>query len=440
MTKQEFVEQIKAKFEETGDFDIFNCGDVDDSLEIIIPSVDVAISFNDDSTFNIYRSFCYPIRDYAENFENEHRAAQQEKTSKHLVSFFKEAFGEEFDFGMGCPYDSVLVGFWRKQFDINFIDSFVNVCEEADTEISDDDVSKLIMESISEVSKKFRLKSLNESCYTSEHGEIIVFSKDIKSIGLDNIDLSTLASVELPVFAARYFCGKKPSGEVIVTDTKKIRKFFDICNHFNVDTSDFDFFCVENEYLYIKGSLNAIISLEANPDDKVDNEYSLLASKLNTLAKIKPQTNVNPLDFSHLTYEQFEQLCYELLNKQGFIQVHPVGNSNAPDGGKDIIATEEYKTMIGVEHRKWIWQCKHSKQSLNRKDIAEIGDLLQENSASAYGLFCSNSLTPDAINRLEMKRSANTVIMYYGKIELGNLLSHYPDLLERFKLLGGKSK
>jgi hypothetical protein len=78
------------------------------------------------------------------------------------------------------------------------------------------------------------------------------------------------------------------------------------------------------------------------------------------------------LDFAHLTYEDFERLCYDILIKRGFIDVHPVGKSNASDGGKDILASEEYRTITGIETRKWIWQCKHSKKSLNRKDVSEI--------------------------------------------------------------------
>jgi hypothetical protein len=77
---------------------------------------------------------------------------------------------------------------------------------------------------------------------------------------------------------------------------------------------------------------------------------------------------------------------------------------------------------------------------LNRKDVYEINDLLQENNASAYGLLCSSSLTPDLINRLELKKSAEVRIVYYGTTELNTLLSQYPDLLAKYKLLGGADR
>jgi hypothetical protein len=88
----------------------------------------------------------------------------------------------------------------------------------------------------------------------------------------------------------------------------------------------------------------------------------------------------------------------------GFIDVHPVGKTNATDGGKDIIATETYNSLIRTEYRKWIWQCKHSKTSLSPKDITGIQDILEENQAQGYGLFCSNHLTPKTVERLEKKK------------------------------------
>lgn len=79
------------------------------------------------------------------------------------------------------------------------------------------------------------------------------------------------------------------------------------------------------------------------------------------------------------------------------------------------------------------------KKSLSRKDISEIGDLLQENRAQAYGLFCSNSLTPDTINRLELKKDGKSTIAYYGTTELTTLITKYPQLLAKYKLIGGEA-
>ena len=54
MTKQKFIEQIKLRFKENDDFDLFNFRQ---NNEIITPSFNVKITFNDDNTFNICREF-----------------------------------------------------------------------------------------------------------------------------------------------------------------------------------------------------------------------------------------------------------------------------------------------------------------------------------------------------------------------------------------------
>ena len=346
----------------------------------------------------------------------------------------------EFDCGCECPYDDSLLGYWNQSFDVGFVDEFVKVCEKAERQDVRNDVAKRIIESVSECAGKFELRKLDDDSYINSQMQVIVFAKDIESINPKKIDVNSLEMIKYSVSATRYFCGKMESGKMVAVDMKSIAMFYKLCDHFHVDKSDFDFYSDGKECLYIKGKLKAIISIEANADERVDEEYSIFIRKLDALKKIKPQLNNATLDFTHLTYVDFEQLCYDILVKRGFINVHPVGKSNASDGGKDILATEEYRTITGIETRKWIWQCKHSKKSLNRKDVSEIGDLLNENEATAYGLLCSNALTPDLINRLELKNSPEVRIVYYGTTELNTLLSQYPDLLAKYKLLGGADR
>lgn len=437
MTKQEFIEHIELRYEKTGDIDFLNDGEDE---EILIPSLGVKITFNEDDTFNIYRDFCYPIRECEENFENEYRTVLQETTVSLLESHFGVQPCVEDECGYGCPFDDSLVGYWNKPFNVDFVISFVEVCMKSEAKDIGNAVSKLIMESVSEQAEKYELVELDDDSYINNQKNLIVFAKDIVSFNHKKIDISSLEQINYPVSATRYFCGRMQSGKIIAVDMKSIVMFFKLCDHFHIDKSDFDFYSDGKECLYIKGKLKAIISIETNANEIVDEEYSLFIRKLDALKKIKPQVNSATLDFSHLTYEDFERLCYDILIKRGFIDVHPVGKSNASDGGKDILASEEYRTITGIETRKWIWQCKHSKKSLNRKDVSEINDLLQENNASAYGLLCSSSLTPDLINRLELKKSAEVRIVYYGTTELNTLLSQHPDLLAKYKLLGGADR
>ncbi len=439
MTKQDFIEHIELRYEKTGDIDFFNDGE-DEHEEILIPTLGVKITFNEDDTFNIYRDFCFPTRDCEENFENEYQTVLQETTVSLLESCFGKQPSIKYECGYGCPFDSSLVGYWNKSFDVDFVISFVEVCAKSEAEDVGNAVSKLIMDSVSKHAEEFQLKKIDDDSYINAKNNLIVFAQELDSFNAKKIDIKAFEQISFPVFATKYFCGKMQSEKAIAVDIKPITMFFKLCDLFRVDKSEFDFYSDGKGYLYIKGKLKAIITIEANADEIVDVEYSLLIRKLDALKKIKPQINSRMLDFAHLTYEDFERLCYDILIKRGFIDVHPVGKSNASDGGKDILASEEYRTITGIENRKWIWQCKHSKKSLNRKDVSEISDLLQENNASAYGLLCSSSLTPDLINRLELKKSAEVRIAYYGTTELNTLLSQYPDLLAKYKLLGGADR
>jgi Restriction endonuclease. len=432
MTKQEFIEEL---FKSLDDYEYYDA-DTDDAW-IGVLSFDVKITFNDDDTFNIYREFCYPVNDCEENFENSFRSVLEEKTITILEKQFNDKPVTEFECGYGCPFDTTLVGYWNKAYNIEFATSFIEKCKEIEAIDCEDEVAKLIMEAISKKAYELKFHPKDDDTLINGQYRIIVFAKDLNRLRFDNIKVDLVDSFSQTISTTHYICGKTTSGIIVAADIKAINTFFVLCDSFNIDKSDLDFYCIDNEYMYIKGVLSALVALCPDPDTIVDNEYALFVRKLDALKQIKPSVSGISLDFSQLTDAQFERLCYDLLEMRGFTNIHQVGKTNSPDGGKDIIADEEYKTMVGTETRKWLWQCKHSKKSLNRKDISEIGDLLQENNAQAYGLFCSNSITPDAINRLELKKDGKCKIAYYGITELTTMLTKYPDLLAKYKLVGG---
>gem|GEM_PF-3314768 len=440
MTRQDFIKQIEKLYTGDADFDLYN--GIDESEEIIIPSVDVKITFGTEDTFNIYRDFCYPTRDCEENFENEYRSALESITTEILRHRFDEKPLVEEECSYGCPFDTTLLGYWGKSFDIGFVESFVTICREAELTDIGNIASTMIMESVSQVAHKFNFRKRNgdDDVLLDKSNRTIIFAKDISRLKFTELNTKKIEPVDFPVSATRYFCGKTKSGQIVVVDIKAILNFFKLCDHFHVDKADFDFFCINGEFLYVKGNLKALILIEKDAEDMIDEEYSLFVRKLDALRRIKPTVSRASLDFSHLSFAEFEKLCYDYLIEKGFRDVHPVGKATVADGGKDIIAYEEYKTLTGTERRKWIWQCKHSKKSLNRKDVSEISDLLAENKATAYGLFCSNSLTPDLINRLELKNDGQIKIIYYGASELTTVLWQYTSLLSKYKLIGGDTE
>jgi restriction endonuclease Mrr len=147
---------------------------------------------------------------------------------------------------------------------------------------------------------------------------------------------------------------------------------------------------------------------------------------------VKPQS----IDFSKLTPDKFEELCVDLLTKMGFETVRKAGQTKAADGGVDIIATEILNTKLGTEKRKIIVQCKHSKKSLNQKDIQEIDLLLRENSAQRYVLFCSSSLAKSARERLDKQGDFGiNTITYFDQHSLIIEINKHKELLDKYSIL-----
>jgi hypothetical protein len=136
-------------------------------------------------------------------------------------------------------------------------------------------------------------------------------------------------------------------------------------------------------------------------------------------------------DMSTLDESEFEKLCRDLLIDQNFNNVVIRGDTRAPDGGVDIEASEEYKTLLETEKRHWIFQCKHTKSQINRKDLSEIEHLLDEFNADCYGIFYSNIFTPDTLDRIKTL-SKKYKIVYWDRNSLEVLLNKYPNTAHRY--------
>jgi hypothetical protein len=223
------VDQISNTFVGIGDFDLYNATDED---EIVIPSVDVKITFNEDGTFNIFRDFCYPIYDCDENFTSEHLSLLEEVTFSMLKEKFKEEPSSDFDCGMGCPFDDALVGYLNRAYDIEFIKLFVEICEEAEMVDVADKVTEKITETLEARAEQAGLTQLNRDVYTDDKKQVLVFAKNLRQVKIDNIDASVIESISYPVSALHYFCGITNSGVPVATDIKKFIAFSKICNFF----------------------------------------------------------------------------------------------------------------------------------------------------------------------------------------------------------------
>lgn len=134
-------------------------------------------------------------------------------------------------------------------------------------------------------------------------------------------------------------------------------------------------------------------------------------------------------NFGKLDDCAFEKLCRDLLVDIGFKNVTQRGKTRAPDGGVDIEADVVIKTLFGEQNQHWIFQCKHMKAQIDRKDISEIPDLLSEFHAKGYGIFYSGTFSPQTIDRIKHKENQ---IKYWGKGELEILLRNNPCTATRY--------
>lgn len=96
---------------------------------------------------------------------------------------------------------------------------------------------------------------------------------------------------------------------------------------------------------------------------------------------------------------------------------------NTPDGGVDIECDEEIEQIFGKKIRHWIFQCKHTKSQIYRKDIGEIPCLLQEFNAEGYGLFYTGVFSAQTLDRLKRIGNDNRIeVQYWDNFELAGII------------------
>lgn len=430
------ISKFITTLEEAFDFDKFEEDDDKIVLHANLGEIKINIDVNS-QTFDIYMDFCYPIDCYNENFENEISETNQNIFAKLLEENFKQTPTEEFDCGYGCPFDATLLGYWDNTIDINIVKKFMDTFDDFNK------CNSRIRDTFSLISEKLR-KILLDKGYKLNEDTSFINNENTMIIATRNIPIEKKYLTENKAIKIGYsYSGQKyflvmaeSNDKVASIDNEHINDFLYLCEKANC-SDDIEMFSDFKEILYFRTTyFHAIALLNSTNFDYQGFEYMYLMKKFEEFKPFKTEVRITDLNFSALNDSQFERLCYDLLDCMGFVDIHPVGKTNAADGGKDIIVTEIVKGLFGDEKRKWIFQCKNSKTSLGRKDVSEIEDLLKENGADKYGLFCSSDLTPSAVDRLIRKRlTIGEKIEFWGKIEMQSLLMQFPKLLSKYKLL-----
>lgn len=171
MMQSDFKEYIIENYE---------CGTYDEENELIIPESKIKIQINEDNSFNVFRDFCYTIDDYNENFLNEILQSLENNTIESLKACFNEEPEINYECGMGCPFDANLVGYWNKPFDTNFLDLFIQTCDNTERDVKDDDINKNIINKIFEVIDDENF-TLNEWFIESKDGTMLISTNNTKN-------------------------------------------------------------------------------------------------------------------------------------------------------------------------------------------------------------------------------------------------------------------
>ena len=460
MTKEEFIEKCKAVY-------MIDSMDEDNEIEIVgrKKSEDECIMFEDVVIIDLEADSCdiYYVFTYEEYYSLlTVREIDREKLlmMQALGKSYGILPGMDFFDGMGCPFTDVHVGYFNVEYDFENIKQILGAFESAlasygNAEIDEeylmrnfkseycafleygDEIKyayRMLMESdYSDISERYPSKFGNiDNVFVDRQGAFIA------GYGDDSFKKIKGSMKFQTCMADKIYSGEKyclaQSGELKISINseylKRINAFLDIMEVEDKDCQEYE---ISQNILVVKtlhsGFWAIIMALNGEQDVFAAKEYKGIQEMYNKLLPfISLELLHEEYDFSKLDDRAFEKMCRDLLVDMGFQNVTQRGNTRASDGGVDLEADMKVETILGEQKQHWIFQCKHTKAQIDRKDISEIPDLLEDFKASGYGLFYSGMLSPQTLDRIKKKES----IIYWAKGELEILLRKYKNTAIRY--------
>lgn len=460
MTKEEFIEKCKAVY-------MIDSMDEDNEIEIVgrKKSEDECIMFEDVVIIDLEADSCdiYYVFTYEEYYSLlTVREIDREKLlmMQALGKSYGILPGMDFFDGMGCPFTDVHVGYFSVEYDFENIKQILGAFESAlvsygNAEIDEeylmrnfkseycafleygDEIKyayRMLMESdYSDISERYPSKFGNiDNVFVDRQGAFIAgYGDDSFKKIKDSMKFQTCMVDK--IYSGEKYCLAQ-SGELKVSINseylKRINAFLDIMEVEDKDCQEYE---ISQNILVVKtlhsGFWAIIMALNGEQDVFAAKEYKGVQEMYNKLLPfISLELLHEEYDFSKLDDRAFEKMCRDLLVDMGFQNVTQRGNTRASDGGVDLEADMKVETILGEQKQHWIFQCKHTKAQIDRKDISEIPDLLEDFKASGYGLFYSGMLSPQTLDRIKKKES----IIYWAKGELEILLRKYKNTAIRY--------
>ncbi|MDO8223944.1 restriction endonuclease [Bacillus cabrialesii] len=138
---------------------------------------------------------------------------------------------------------------------------------------------------------------------------------------------------------------------------------------------------------------------------------------------------------------RFEELTRDLLiEEDGISRVRIVSSGNDPDGGRDleaemfIINTQDVEVLGPYRRIKVLVQCKAYKKSVNKGNVTDIRDTIENHNAHGYFLIVSSNLTTQLYNHLSlMREKGHYWIDWWTRKEIEDRLMKKLHLVEKYK-------
>lgn len=463
MTKEKFINTYQSAY-------VFD--DVDDSNHIEVIGKKKTESEWDDfkdsviidleaDSCNIYQIFTY------DNYSSLIHIQEINQEQLLLMQLLGKTYGippavDCYD-GLGCPFVDEHVGYFDVEYDLEKINCILSAFALALTayEIDELDVEYLLNNFESDYriylnytdDIRFGYRMLLGSDYSSVSERFFSKFGDVDNVYVDRVGaltvgfgedslkkISDLLKFDLfeaeadEIYIGFNYCLVRGGELTVSIDAdyiKRINMFLDIMNIEDKDSLEYKI----NPYSILINTPYSdfwaiVMTLNGTQDIFALNERQYMQEmSLKLQPFISPELLYEEFIFSKLDDSAFEKMCRDLLIEMGFFNVVQRGKTRVSDGGIDLEADMVVKTPFEEQKQHWVFQCKHTKAQMNRKDISEIPDLLREFNANGYGLFYSGMLSPQTIDRIKSK---NVPIKYWAKGELEILLRKYRKTAFRY--------
>lgn len=403
-----------------------------------------AFSYYDVSrkTYDLFENFLEgePPIEFDELYSNLTEDISKYWLSKELKATFPKVLSEIQDDNYLCPGSNDYVGYCNLsiQNEAVVVEKFVEVYKNCCKKYKTNSLKNAIFEILSDYLYSKSFKSVDNKGFINPMNNLLI-TNDILFIQQKYKSIQKCKHNVSQIYYGKEYRLFKTEESKIVAFNKQCFSDFEEFSSLLGWFSDAKYFVDDDGNIFATNKLiHMLIQANNSSSDYIDLEYMYIVDSFEKFADFRRCDELKKIDFSHLDSASFENLCYDFLEASGFQNIHPIGNSNASDGGKDLLAEEIITGLAGIEKRAYIIQCKHRKTtSLSRENVLEIDTLLRENNAEKYLLICSNDLTPQTIDRLEKQNERRTnKVVYWGKIEFAARLQKFPHLISKYKLFG----